>query len=103
MDNDFPPSSPPLANPPPPPPIPPAAIPPLPPLPPTPARKPKAGRGWMIAALVLGFLLLLSLLGSFVSAFFNVIANAEGMGGETRLQEVTIEHNRASDKIAVIP
>ncbi len=57
----------------------------------------------MIAALVLGFLLLLSVLGSFVSAFFNVIANAEGYGGETRLQEVTIEHNRSADKIAVIP
>lgn len=57
----------------------------------------------MIAALVLGFLLLLSVLGSFVGAFFDVIASAEGIGGETRLQEVTIEHNRASDKIAVIP
>ena len=57
----------------------------------------------MIAALVLGFLLVLSVLGSFVSSFFNVIASSEGFGGETRLQEVTIEHNRATDKIAVIP
>jgi protease-4 len=86
-----------------PPPFNPPATPSFPPLPTPPARKPKSSRGWMIAALVLGFLLLLSTLGSFVSAFFNVIASAEGFGGETRLQEVTIEHNRASDKIAVIP
>jgi protease-4 len=104
MDNDFPPPTSPPANAVPPlqPPPPPYTTPGTPPLLP-PARKPKAGRGWMIAALVLGFLLLLSMLGSFVSAFFNVIASAESFGGETRLQEVMIEHNRASDKIAVIP
>jgi protease-4 len=68
-----------------------------------PARKPKTGRGWMITALVLGFLLLLSVMGSFVSAFFSVITSAEGFTGETRLQEVTLERNRAADKIAVIP
>src|SRR6185503_19815994 len=103
MDNDFPPPTPPPANAVPPTPFPPPASPPHPlPLTP-PARKPKGGRGWMIAALVLGFLLLLSLLGSFVSAFFNVIASTDGFSGETRLQEVTIEHNRATDKIAVIP
>lgn len=56
----------------------------------------------MIAALILGFLLLLSVLGSFVSGFFSLIANTEGLAGETRLQEVTIERNRAADKIAVI-
>ena len=57
----------------------------------------------MIAALILGFLLLLSVMGSFVSAFFSLISNTEGLAGETRLQEVTIERNRGSDKIAVIP
>ena len=57
----------------------------------------------MITALVLGFLLLLSVMGSFVSAFFSVITSAEGFTGETRLQEVTLERNRAADKIAVIP
>src|SRR5882672_4352968 len=99
MDNDFPPP----ANPTPPPLFPPPPTPPHP-LPVTvPPRKQKTGRGWMIAALVLGFLLLLSLLGTFVSAFFNVITSAEGFGGETRLQEVTIERSRATDKIAVIP
>jgi protease-4 len=101
MDNDFPPPNPPPASlgPLPPPPASPALPPALTP----PGRKPKGGRGWMIAALVLGFLLLLSLFGTFVSAFFNLITSAEGFAGETRLQEVTIEHNRASDKIAVIP
>ena len=57
----------------------------------------------MIAALVLGFLLVLSVLGSLVGSFFQAFSTMEGLGGESRLQEVTIEHNRAADKIAVIP
>jgi len=68
-----------------------------------PARKPKSGRGWMVAAIVLGFLLLLSVLTSFVGSFFEILASAEGIGGEARLQETTIENNHAADKIAVIP
>jgi len=94
MDNDFPPPAPPAAPTPPPPLPPPIAL---------PARKPKAGRGWMVAALVLGFLLVLSVLGSLVGSFFEAFATVEGLGGETRLQEVMIENNRAADKIAVIP
>src|SRR5687767_2515629 len=94
MDNDFPPPAPPAA-PTPPPPLPPPIAPP--------ARKPKAGRGWMVAALVLGFLLILSVLGSVVGSFFQAFGTVEGLGGETRLQEVMIENNRAADKIAVIP
>src|SRR5258706_40405 len=92
MDNDFPPPTPP----------PPLLAPPTPPLL-APARKKKTGRGWMITALVLGFLLLLSVLGSLVGSFLGIFTSAEGFAGEARLQEVTIEHNRSADKIAVIP
>jgi len=69
-----------------------------------PARKPPpSGRGWKIATLVLAVLLIFSVLGSFVGSFVDALASAEGFGGETRLQEVTVENNHASDKIAVIP
>jgi protease-4 len=68
-----------------------------------PARKPPSGRGWKIATLVLAVLLVFSVLGSFVGTFIDALASAEGFGGETRLQEVTVENNHASDKIAVIP
>ena len=101
MDNDFPPTNPTPPNPAPAP----AAAPP-PPLPPpiiAPARKQKTGRGWVIATFVLAALLVLTVIGSFIGSFFNVLGNAEGMAGETRLTEVTIERNRSSDKIAVIP
>ena len=57
----------------------------------------------MIATFVLAALLVLTVIGSFIGSFFNVLGNAEGMAGETRLTEVTIERNRSSDKIAVIP
>lgn len=97
MDNDFPPPNPPPAPASPPPPLPPllvsaAAL-----------RKPKAGRGWKIATFVLAGLLVLTLIGSFVSSFFQFFGGMESAPGESRLTEVTLERNRASDKIAVIP
>jgi protease-4 len=65
--------------------------------------KPKTGRGWKIATFVLAALLVLTLLGSFVSSFFQFFGGMESMPGESRLTEVILERNRASDKIAVIP
>ena len=90
MENDFPPTNPPSPTPAPPPPTPPPLA--------LPARKPRTGRGWKIATLVLAVLLVLSVLSSFVGAFFDVLASAEGFGGEARLQEMTVENNHAADK-----
>src|SRR5262245_4845006 len=104
MDNDFPPPNQPPRDPVPQPP-PASPPPPLPPLlaPPVAARKPPAGRGWRIATFVLAGLLILTLLGSFVSSFFQIFGAMESLPGESRLMEVTLERNHASDKIAVIP
>ena len=102
MDNDFPPPTPPPANPAPTNPPPPYLAPPTPPIL-SPARQKKAGRGWMISALVLGFLLVLSVLGSLVGSFFGIFTSVEGSGGGPHLQEVTLEHTWVSDKIAIIP
>lgn len=99
MDNELPPPNPPPAAPVPPPPLPPSL--PLSP----PAKKPKSGRGWKIAALVLGALLVFSMLSNLAHVFLDTLLGSagSGAGGEVRLQEVTLEHNNASDKIAVIP
>jgi len=97
MDNDFPPPNPPS------PPVPPASPPPIPQYPLMPARKPKTGRGWKIATLVLSILLGFLLLSEFVGMFLGSFVNVEGMGAQSHLQEVTIEHNRSANKIAVIP
>lgn len=67
------------------------------------ARKPKTGRGWKIATLVLSLLLGFVLLSEFIGMFFGSFVNVEGMGAQSHLQEVTIEHNRSANKIAVIP
>jgi protease IV len=101
MDENTPPPSgtpPPAATPPPltPPPVivPPASAPP-------PRRR---GRGWMIAALVLLILLGFSVLGNlshFLTAFMPVkVARSNTVG--PRLEEVELEDNSASSKIAVI-
>src|SRR5262245_27387494 len=103
MDNDFPPPNPPPGAPT----APSAPAAPPPPLPPplvSPAMAPpkrRTGRGWIVATFVLAGLLVLTLFGSFVSSFFQFFG--ESVPGESRLQEVTLEHNRGSDKIAVIP
>jgi protease-4 len=107
------------AAPPPPPPAPPAA-PPLgasalpPPLPPRPAISPNpspaasrstTGRGWKIATLILALVLAFSLLSNFAGLLLGLFAGGSGgpLGMEGRLQEITVEHNRSANKIAVIP
>lgn len=102
MENDVPPPNPPASPAPPPPP---------PPLPPRPAvnpapiileRKP-AGRGWIIATIVLAIILAFTLISKMVGTVMESIASAEGMGGSPHLLEVSLENNASSDKIAVIP
>ena len=104
MESDLPPSNPPSSTP---------ATPP-PPLPPPPivnqvtptvlvAQPRKSGRGWMIATIVLAVLLVFTFVGRMVGSFFDAVASAEGIGGAPHLQEITLERNLSSDKIAVIP
>jgi protease-4 len=107
------------AAPPPPPSVLPAA-PPLgasalpPPLPPRPvilpnpspaASRSTTGRGWKIATLILALVLAFSLLSNFAGLLLGLFAGGSGgpLGMEGRLQEVTVEHNRSANKIAVIP
>ena len=99
MDNEPPPNPTPAAPAPPSPPPP-----PLPPMIP-PGQKPKRGRGWKIATLVLAILLALSMLSNVSHIFFDALLSSAGTGAgsDVRLQEITIENNNASDKIAVIP
>ena len=99
MDNELPPQNPPPAAP-----VPPPPPPPLPPMIP-PGKKPKSGRGWKIATLVLAILLTFSMLSNISHVFFDALLSSTGpgMGSDVRLQEITIENNHASDKIAVIP
>lgn len=94
-----------------PPPVPPPTYPASPPPPPARAvapPKPRKGRGWIIAIIVV--VAALGILA--VSAVFSVMSGALGvfagagpaaMAGDVMLQEVTLENNRSSDKIAVIP
>ena len=97
MDSNLPPASPsappPLNSPPP------IIVPPAP----TPPRK---GRVWMVIAIVLFVLLGLSLLAN----FGQLLDSLAGLGGAThqrsgapRLDEVVLEDNNASEKIAVVP
>lgn len=102
MENDVPPPNPPAS---------PATPPPPPPLPPRPAvnpapiileRKP-AGRGWVIATIVLAIILAFTLAGKLVGTLVDSFASAEGIGGAPHLLEVSLENNASGDKIAVIP
>jgi len=68
------------------------------------AQPRKNGRGWMIATIVLGLVLIFMVGSRMVGSFFQAVASAEGMGGgNPHLQEVTLENHQSSDKIAVIP
>lgn len=67
-----------------------------------PARRPKTGLGWKVATLVLSIVLGLLLVNQVIGFFLGGLVNVDGMGA-SRLQEVTIEHNRSANKIAVIP
>lgn len=108
-------NAPPPANEPSIPPVPPVAPPPPPPAAPTPppvirpqppAREPRRGRGWMLLALILLVLLIFSVLyniSSVANSMFRVkspryYARVAG----PRLEEVLMEDNDASHKIAVI-
>ena len=103
MDNDVSPPNPPAS--------PAGGPPPPPPLPPPPLVNPapiilegkRAGRGWVIATIVLAIILAFTLVSRMVGTVFESIASAEGIGGTPHLTEVMVENNRSSDKIAVIP
>ena len=70
-----------------------------------PAKKPKGGRGWKIATLILAILLAFSVLSNLSHVFYDALLSSAGAGAgsDARLQEITIEHHDSSDKIAVIP
>ncbi len=89
---------PPFAAPPPPPSPPPIIVPP----PPTPPRK---SRAWMIISIILFLLLAVSMLANLGRLFepFTHISTTHQRSGGPRLDEVLIEDNDGSEKIAVIP
>src|SRR6266542_2041944 len=80
-------------------------LPPPTPPPILPAKKPKAGRGWKIATLLLGIGLAISLFSNVAHFFFNLLFNAAGagLGNETRLEEVVLERHGSANKVAVVP
>ena len=66
------------------------------------------GKGWMIAAIVLAVLLVLTVLGGILSVMGSVLgvlagANPAAMSSDSMLQEITLENNGSSYKIAVVP
>jgi protease-4 len=69
-----------------------------------PAKPARKGRGWMILSIILLLLLIFSVmmnLGSLVSTILQVPAVTANESGP-RLEELVVEYNHASDKIAVI-
>jgi protease-4 len=106
----------------------PEAVPPVPPLPPLPslppppppapprisappASKPRRSWGWMVAAIILTVLLVLSLFGNLtqlITGAFSIKhgARSEGFGGAhsvgPKLDEVLLKDNHSANKIAVI-
>jgi protease-4 len=99
------------------PPPPPPAVPPLPPPPgpftappprivPTPTAPPKkSGRGWMVLALVLFLLLLISVFANFgqlVTSVTNLSPPSRYAAGP-RMEEVVLKESRSENKVAVIP
>jgi protease IV len=96
--NELPPS---FSTPPPPPPS--FGTPPL--ITPAPSsRPPKRGRGWMIVALILMVLLILSVLFNFgqLASSFGPVKGVHARMAGPRLDEVLLEDNEASAKIAVV-
>jgi protease-4 len=89
MENDNPPTPPPLYN----------APPPLVASPPPPARARRRGRGWMVLALVLAVLLVLSWA---TSIFRSVGLSASTHQRKFWLEEVVLDDKGAPDKLAVI-
>ncbi len=78
---------------------------------PAPAPKPRRSRGWMIAAIVLIVLLLLSLFGNLTQFVANTFSLKHGLHTEAfnsvhevgpKLEEYYLENNHAVNKIAVI-
>jgi len=66
-----------------------------------PTSRPRPNRGWTIAALILGVLLILSVLGHLLGALTGFGTPSRQSG--PRLQESLVEDNSAADKIALIP
>jgi protease-4 len=93
MENDFPPATP---NPPPLQSPPPVIVPP-------PPSRPRASRGWMIVAIILFLLLAGSMLVNFSQLIGPLGGGSAQRGGGPRLDEVVIEDNDASAKIAIVP
>lgn len=93
MENNLPPAapnSPPLQSPPP------VIVPPAP-------SKPRKSRGWMVISIILFLLLAGSVLINFSHMLNTLGSTAHQKGGGPRLDEVVVEDNDASAKIAVVP
>jgi protease-4 len=91
--------------------VPPAPPPPPPLITPPPVPKPRRGRGWMVAAIILTILLVFSLFGNLTQFIANALSFKHGIRteafGSTRnvgpkLDECILEDNHSVNKIAVI-
>src|SRR5262245_31780232 len=100
MDSNLPPASP--SAPPPPPPLnppPPIIVAPV-------STPPRKSRVWMVIAIVLFVLLGLSLLANFgqlLDSLAGLSGTTHQRSGAPRLDEVVLEENHSSEKIAMIP
>jgi protease-4 len=87
---------------------PPLAAPPPPVITPPPSPRPRKSRGWMIFAIILLVLLLVSLFGNFTQLIFNLLPFNRNFAPSItrevgpRLEECLLKDNDADDKIAVI-
>jgi protease IV len=93
MENNLPPA---------PPNLPPLQSPPPVIVPPAPTR-PRKSRGWMIISIILFLLLAGSVLVNFSHLLGQLGGGAHQRGGGPRLDEVVVEDNDSSSKIAVVP
>ena len=91
--------------------IPPPPLTPPPVITPTPAPQPRKSRGWMIAAIILCVLLMLSLFGNLTQLVASAFSFKRGLRSEAfgsarevgpKLDEWVLENNKSQNKIAVI-
>jgi protease IV len=103
MDSNLPPSQP--SPPPVPPPLPPSPPPQQAYIPPRLVPPRRTGRGWKVAALVLGIFLLISLVWNAQNMFDGVMTEAfvPARKAGPILEEAIVEYNHSMNKIAVVP
>jgi len=71
-------------------------------LPPPPPRPPRKSRGWMIVSLILGGFVVVLMLSIFVQQFHGLVGGKTGRQNGRWLEEVKVEDNDSSHKIAII-